>query len=145
MSYLVDTNILLRFVSPSDSDHARIMSLLHHLLQQGNRVCYTSQNLAEFWNVCTRPNITRNGLGLTIEETDRRAQVIERNLEFLPDVPGIHRRWRQLLVKYRVSGVQVHDTRLVAAMLEYGIENLITLNNKDFQRLTEIKVVNPKT
>jgi hypothetical protein len=36
-----------------------------------------TQNLAEFWNVCTRPATARGGLGLSIAETDRRLSVLE--------------------------------------------------------------------
>ena len=52
-------------------------------------------------------------------------------------------RWRQLVIKYQVSGVQVHDTRLVAAMLEHGIAHLLTFNTDDFKRFSEINVVHP--
>jgi hypothetical protein len=33
-----------------------------------------------------------------------------------------------------VSGIQVHDARMVAAMRVHGIANLLTLNAKDFRR-----------
>lgn len=143
MSYLADTNILLRFISPSDPNHVLVRSAISSLLKQGERVCYTPQNLVEFWNVCTRPTTSRGGFGLTIEETNKRAQVIERNLTLLPDSAGIHLRWRQLVIKYQVSGVQVHDTRLVAAMLEHGVAHLLTFNTDDFKRFSEINVVHP--
>jgi len=51
----------------------------------------------------------RNGLGLTPQETDRRARLIETNLHLLPDSLAVHREWRKLLVSHNVSGVQVHD------------------------------------
>ena len=34
------------------------------LLAAGEVVCVLPQNIAEFWNVCTRPS-DKNGLGLT--------------------------------------------------------------------------------
>jgi hypothetical protein len=39
------------------------------------------------------------------------------------------------------SGVQVHDTRLVAAMLVHGVRHIFTLNVADFSRYGEITVV----
>lgn len=108
MPYMADTNILLRFISPSDPNHALVRRVMYSLLKRGEQVCYTSQNIAEFWNVCTRPTTARNGFGLSIEETDRRAQVIERYLTFLADSEAIHTEWRRLVIDYRVSGVQVH-------------------------------------
>lgn len=143
MPYLADTNILLRFVSPSDPNHPLVSSALYSLLGRGERVSYTSQNLVEFWNVCTRPTTARGGFGLSVEETDRRARIIETYLTFLPDCEAVHLEWRRLVVHYRVSGVQVHDTRIVAAMLAGGITHLLTFNADDFRRFSEITAVHP--
>lgn len=95
MPYLADTNILLRFVAPSDPNHLLVRNALYSLLRSGEIVCYTSQNLVEFWNVCTRPTSARGGFGLSVEETDRRAQVIEKHLTFLPDSEAVHLEWRR--------------------------------------------------
>lgn len=53
MPYMADTNILLRFVAPTDPNHTLVCDAIYSLLKNGVQVCYTSQNLAEFWNVCT--------------------------------------------------------------------------------------------
>ena len=42
------------------------------MLRRSDVLCYTSQNVGEFWNACTRP-LDRNGYGLSPKETDRRA------------------------------------------------------------------------
>ena len=143
MPYMADTNILLRFVSPSDPDHALARNAVYALLIRGDQVCYTSQNLAEFWNVCTRPVAARSGFGLSIEETDRRAEVIERYFTFLPDSEVVHTEWRRLVVKYKVSGVKVHDARIVASMYVHGITHILTFNTNDFARYSEIIAVEP--
>ena len=75
-SYLIDTNILLRLLQPLDLDYAAVRSALENLRSQGAKLYFTLQNLAEFWNVCTRP-VERNGFGLSVSETDRRACLIE--------------------------------------------------------------------
>jgi predicted nucleic acid-binding protein len=143
MPYLADTNILLRFISPSDPNHLLIRNAIQTLLQQGEQICYTSQNLAEFWNVCTRPATSRGGFGLSIEETDRRTQIIESYFKFLPNNSAVHAKWRQLIVELNVSGVQVHDANLVAAMLVHGVTHILTFNTADFKRFLEITVVHP--
>jgi hypothetical protein len=99
---LVDSNILIRWVQPSDPDYPVVEAALDTLAQQDVTLCYTSQNLAEFWNACTRPTI-RNGYGLSPEETDRRTQFFEARLRLLPDSLLVHEEWRRLLVAYRVS------------------------------------------
>lgn len=143
MPYLADTNILLRMVSPSDPNHPLVRNALYSLLRRGELVGYTSQNLVEFWNVCTRPTTARGGFGLSVEETDQKARVIETYLTFLPDSEAVHRQWRRLVVFHGVSGVQVHDTRIVAAMQIHKITHLITFNGDDFKRFSEITVVHP--
>ena len=37
-------------------------------------------------------------------------------------------------MKYRVSGVQVHDARLVAAMIVHDVTHILTFNTQDFTR-----------
>jgi predicted nucleic acid-binding protein len=142
MPYLADTNILLRLLQRGDPEHSIVRTALRALQQRHEQVCYTAQNLVEFWRVCTRPTSV-NGFGLSVAETDRRAKVIERLFALLPDRPEIHTEWRRLVVNCAVSGVQVHDARLVAAMHAYGLQNLLTLNIADFKRYPNIVAVHP--
>jgi predicted nucleic acid-binding protein len=142
MPYLADTNILLRLLHRDDIEHSLVRSSLRMLQQRGEQVCYAAQNLVEFWRVCTRP-ASANGFGLTVSETDRRAKVIERLFTLLPDRAEIHWEWRRLVVDFSVSGVQVHDARLVATMHAYGLQNLLTLNVADFARYANIVAVHP--
>jgi hypothetical protein len=51
---------------------------------------------------------------------------------------------RRLLVNYGVSGVQVHDAHLVAAMLVHGVKTILTFNTKDFARFAGIEAVHPE-
>jgi predicted nucleic acid-binding protein len=105
-------------------------------------LCYTSQNLAEFWSVCTRP-VDRNGYGLSPLETDRLARLLESQLNLLPDSLSVHQEWRRLVVALGVSGVQVYDARLAAAMHVHGVHRILTFNDRDFARYDGIEAVNP--
>jgi len=119
--YLVDSNVLLRWVKPDHSDYPAIASATDAILRSNGVLCYTSQNVAEFWNACTRP-VDRNGYGLSPQDTDRRARFFEEKLRLLPDSLAVHEEWRTLLVTHGVSGVQVHDARLVAAMRVHSVK-----------------------
>lgn len=141
-AYLLDSNILIRWIQPDDRDYPVIKSALDVLVQQQSILCYTSQNLAEFWNACTRP-VNRNGYGLTSQEADRRARILESRLRLLPDNIETHQEWRQLLVSHNVSGVQVYDARLVAAMRVHGVQSILTLNVEDFRRYPSIEALHP--
>ena len=71
------------------------------------------------------------------------ASLLENQFTFLPDNERIHSQWRHLVVAHGVSGVQVHDARLVAAMRVHTITHLLTLNRTDFLRYRDIIVVHP--
>jgi hypothetical protein len=60
MPYLLDSNILLRWVKPDHNDYPLVVSAIEAILRRDGELCYTSQNVGEFWNTCTRP-IDRNG------------------------------------------------------------------------------------
>ncbi len=139
---LLDSNILLRISKSEDPQQGVIRRALHALVEQGVRLCYTSQVLGEFWNASTRP-LDKNGFGLSVGEADRLAHVIERDFEFLPDSREVHQRWRSLLVRYNVLGVQVHDARLAASMYVHGVGRLLTLNVRDFRRFEGLRVLHP--
>jgi predicted nucleic acid-binding protein len=141
--YLVDSNVLLRWLKPDDHDYPLVVSAIEVILQRGAVLCYTSQNVAEFWNTCTRP-LDRNGYGLSPQEADRRARLFEEKLQLLPDGLLVHREWRALLVTHNVSGVQAHDARLVAAMRVHGIRRILTFNEKDFARYPDIEALHPR-
>jgi hypothetical protein len=63
----------------------------------------------------------------------------------LPDSLAVHQEWRRLLVTYNVSGVQVHDARLVAAMRVQDVPRILTFNDKDFARYRDIEAVHPRS
>jgi predicted nucleic acid-binding protein len=142
MDHLADTNVLIRSVEWKHSLHPEAAAAMKALLLLGQRVCITPQNVAEFWNVCTRP-ADGNGLGLSLLELDREVSRLESILLLLPDVPAIYSERRRLVVSHSISGAQVHDARLVAAMNVYGISRILTFNIQDFARYPGIAAVHP--
>ncbi|MFN2456317.1 MAG: type II toxin-antitoxin system VapC family toxin [Pyrinomonadaceae bacterium] len=112
-------------------------------MHKGATLHITGQNVIEFWNVLTRP-VANNGFGMSPAQADAEAGQLETFFPFLMDTPAIYIHWRRLVVSAGVSGVQVHDTRLVAVMLAHGITNLLTFNSTDFNRFSGITVVHPK-
>jgi len=144
MSYLVDTNVLLRSVQKSHPMESEAATSIKLLLRRREILVITPQNLIEFWCVATRP-ATNNGLGMSINETLRRVESFKKVLVLLPDTDSIFSEWEQLVVQYQVSGKQVYDARLVAAMNTNRITHLLTFNTADFKRYDGITVVNPSS
>ena len=146
MNLLVDTNVLLRLVQRDHLLHPSTRSAILQLRQQKHSLYVVSQNCVEFWNVATRP-ANRNGLGLSITFAEYRLRLVERLFVRLPDHPSVYDTWRRIVNQYDVSGVQVHDARLVAAMKENDLTHILTFNLQDFLRFTpeQIVVVDPQT
>jgi predicted nucleic acid-binding protein len=143
-SCLVDTNILLRITRRTDPQHKLVEGALARLAGDGTLLHFTAQNITGMWNAMTRP-IARNGLGLTVAEADREVQAIEAGMNLLPDNEAVYREWRKIVVQYSVSGVQVHDARLAAAMYVHGVRHILTLNTPDFGRFEVLLPVHPSS
>ena len=69
MHVFVDTNVLLRSVQKRHPACRIARQSLLTLLRDEHSLYLTPQNVAEFWNVCTRP-VDANGLGLSIAGTE---------------------------------------------------------------------------
>lgn len=146
MGVLIDTGILLRAFVLSDP-HCQPIRESFRLLRRQREEFFTSfQNVAEFTNVSTRPASARGGYGLSSLKVESRVRFIERLCRLVTEDPVAYAQWKQLVAKYQVSGVAIHDTRLVAAMLTHNVRRVLTLNEGDFRRYESegIEVVTPK-
>ena len=92
----------------------------------------------------TRP-VARNGFGLTVAEAEREVRVIEAGMSLLPDSEAVYREWRRIVVQYSISGVQVHDARLAAAMYVHRVSHILTLNVTDFGRFSGLTALHPNS
>lgn len=142
MPVLVDTNILVRAVERRHPLMRTARLALLALVRKEEELCVTPQNIAEFWNVCTRP-VNLNGLGSSITGTDRLASRIETFFTVLPDSMEAFRIWRRLVVEHEVRGAKVHDARLAAIMQAHGVRQILTFNTADFKRFSPIVPVHP--
>lgn len=141
--HLVDSNILIRLTKRDHADYSLVRTAVGALEEDGAPLFYTHQNMAEFWNASTRP-VEKNGFGLTISETNGNAREIEKAFTLLPDSEAVYHEWRRLVVAHSVSGAQVHDARLVAAMRVHGVAHILTFNGRDFARYPGITAVHPQ-
>jgi predicted nucleic acid-binding protein len=146
MAYLVDTGILLRLIDKEDPLSIAVDAAVTRLVDRNETLFTTTQNISELWNVSTRL-IAENGLELPAEEVMNR---IHTTIEALCRVLREHRRHyaelKRLAATYQFRGKQVHDARLVAAMLTWRVESILTLNDRHFRRYEAegIRVVTPQ-
>jgi len=145
MIYIPDTNVLLRFAVRTDPHHQLVLSAIGKLKNNGDTVHLLPQICVEFWNVFTRPS-ARNGFGFSTAQANHSLRLIERIFPLLPDNENVHKEWRKLVVNFGVSGVQVHDARIAAAMSVHQILHILTFNTSDFRRFSSLGItaINPK-
>lgn len=143
MSFLVDTNVLIRSLSPAHAEFALADGAIAKLRTQGVKLHLVAQNLYEYWVVATRP-AADNGFGLTTQETAAELKRLRSFYVVLADIPVVLDEWELLVTSHCVMGKNAHDARLVASMKVHGISDLLTFNRKDFQRYHGIAVQTPQ-
>lgn len=134
MPVFLDTGVLLRAVHRADPFYHDVRLAVRSLIQDDSPLLTGLQQFAEFWNISTRPAGERGGFALSVEEAARRLQRIERGVKLLTELPRTPDVWKELVQKYHVRGVQVHDARIVALMITHSVSRLLTLNKADFHR-----------
>ena len=146
MIYLADTNFALRFAFKQNPHHQTIRQAVRALRKRGDEICVVPQTCVEFWSVATRP-AKNNGFGFSVSDANFFLRLIERVFPLLPDNENVHREWRKLVVNFGVSGVQVHDARIAAAMSVHKVTRILTFNTSDFARFSSVGIVavDPKT
>jgi len=134
---LLDTNLLARLTSTTHPHGPIARTAIHRLLSNSQQIVIVPQNLYEFWVVATRNPGPRpageNGLGLSPAQANQWLNFFRRRFTFLPDQEELPRRWQELVSALGVKGFRAHDARLAAAMLSYGISQLLTVNGADFK------------
>ncbi|MBE9214453.1 PIN domain-containing protein [Plectonema cf. radiosum LEGE 06105] len=143
-SYLLDTNIILRFADTHSSEYEIISNAISQILLQGGQCFITPQVLIEFWVVATRP-VAVNGLGWTPEETERAVQILINQFDLLEETPDIFPIWLSLATTHKISGKRTHDLRIQAVVLARNISHILTLNPKDFVEVEGITIVHPNS
>jgi predicted nucleic acid-binding protein len=142
MALFIDTSMLVRQADPLSADRELAVSAISGLIADGNDLVIAAQSIIEFWAVATRPR-SANGLGLSVSAAELERIRIESVFNLMPDPPSLYSRWVRLVNVHAVSGKQVHDTRLVAFMLESGMKSVLTFNVADFARFPDVTAIHP--
>lgn len=104
------------------------------------------QVVTEFWRVATSAGSQRGGFGWDVVKADLKVQQLEFDFPMKYDNFDVYAKWRALVRIVGVSGAQVYDARIAAAMLAHNIIHLLTFNTDDFQRYAAwgITAVHPR-
>jgi predicted nucleic acid-binding protein len=143
MSWLLDTNVLLRLADEHSQEHSVAAEAVELLLARGIPVFISAQVLVEFWAVATRPERV-NGLGWSTATTAETIRALRDRFPLLDETPDVWERWFELVERCQVSGKRAHDARLAALLMERGIRQLLTFNTADFPASWGVEAVHPE-
>jgi predicted nucleic acid-binding protein len=127
---LVDTNILIYAYDSQSVFHNKAATFL----QNPNINFYiTTKNISEFFAVLTKLNQPYVDIFLFYEDIKINATILcpdKKSLQIL----------EMLLKKYQPRGNRVFDIEIVSIALANGLNTIATINEKDFNSITEINL-----
>lgn len=139
----VDTSIFIGAMQTFDPElRASARHAVKSLYRQREQLVCFPQNLVEFWNVATRP-VKAQGLGLKLDHTEELVDRFLTVIRLLPETPEVFATWQMLVMVHRVSGVHVHDARMVAAMTVNGVRQILSFDHHSFHRFAGITAIHP--
>jgi predicted nucleic acid-binding protein len=138
----VDTNILLRAMIPVMIRHQEADLLIQQMWAAKTELWINGQVIREFIVQATHPKTLPTPM--TIEQAVNEIDAIKRVFQVADETAAVRDKLIQLIKEYPTQGKQIHDANLVATMLAYGIDTLLTFNIDDFKRFGDkIKLVSP--
>ncbi|MGD0898511.1 MAG: PIN domain-containing protein [Thermoguttaceae bacterium] len=130
--YLIDTNVLLRSAVDTSARNPAAAGAIAILLARGDEMLLAPQVLMEFWCVATRP-AAANGFGWPVDVVRGEIDRLLDQFPLLSETAEVFGEWLRLVTKHKVTGKQVHDTRLVAILNTHQVARLLTFNTDDFK------------
>ncbi|MBM4176380.1 MAG: type II toxin-antitoxin system VapC family toxin [Ignavibacteria bacterium] len=128
---LLDTNVLIYSI---DKD-SKYFTKAHTIFSEQHELYTTSKNLSEFLSVITRiPNpLSLKDALLVIEDFTNVMTIL------YPDAESFLI-FKDLLKIYQPIGLQIHDYEVISVGLSSQITTIATFNEKDFNKVKEIKL-----
>jgi predicted nucleic acid-binding protein len=138
---MVDANVLVYALDADAPQHVASRALLDVARASATTLYVTSQILCEFYSIVT--NGRRVPKPRTPDDAVRAVSSLVGFLHVLPIPARAVEGWLDLLRRHPVSGGDVFDLQIVAAMQANGIQRIYTFNSGDFEVFAELVVVIP--
>jgi predicted nucleic acid-binding protein len=129
---IVDTNILLRATIPAFPQHEQARRLVEAQIEAGVELWISRQIIREYISQVTRPQSFMNPM--RVEQVEAQVQTMRSLFKIADETEAVTTQLLALLRKFPTGGKQIHDANIVATMLAYGIDTLLTLNIADLKR-----------
>jgi predicted nucleic acid-binding protein len=138
----LDTNIVLRATITQFPLHEQIREFVNTYVDAGTELWINRQVVREYFNQVTRPQTFMNPM--KAEQIQPQYEVMRATFKIADEIEAVTTQLITLLQDYPTAGKQVHDANIVATMLAYDINTLLTLNIDDFKRFEDkITLISP--
>jgi predicted nucleic acid-binding protein len=134
----LDTNILVYASVDSSPFHAVALAAIADLEAQNVQLWISRQVMREYLATLARPRV-----GIPITDLTRAIRVLEMRYEVAEEGPLVTAQLLALLDQNLSR--QIHDTNIVATMLTYGIQRILTNNPDDFAPYQSMITIVPLT
>lgn len=131
----LDTNILLRATITRFPLHTQAKRLVDTQIDANVELWISRQVIREYIAQVTRPQVFMNPM--PVGELEAKLRTIRVLFRVADDMEAVTTALMDLLKAYPTGGKQVHDANVVATMIVYGIDTLLTANIKDMQRFAD--------
>lgn len=138
----LDTNVLLRSTIAVFPNYSVVKPFVDAYIVRGDELWISGQVIREYFNQVTRPQSFMQPMDAAqIELQYKKLRAV---FKIANETEAVIEQFVSLLQTHPTGGKQVHDANLVATMLVYGIDTLLTINIDDLKRFADkIKVVSP--
>lgn len=136
-SIFLDTNILVYMSDVRSTYFEDVIKFFQEYLE--NDFWISRQVLREYAVVMTRNN--NNKSLMKAEEVVKEIKYLNDNFYVADEYSDVTDILLHLIKKYQLQGKRIHDANIVATMVSNQIENLYTLNIKDFKSFDEINLI----
>ncbi len=137
----IDTNILVYANNSLSPFCAAARTKLNDVMDTYEHLWVSRQVFREFAAVVSREMLVAGNPDF--DKLESVIQRFERDFLVAEDSSEVTIKWLFLLKETKSAGKQVHDANIVATMLTYGIEAVLTHNVSDFQRFSHLITIVP--
>ncbi|MBZ0299001.1 MAG: type II toxin-antitoxin system VapC family toxin [Anaerolineae bacterium] len=136
----VDTNVLLRAVNDALPLHGEADEPVRRMRHNGYELWISRQIIREYLSQVTRPGFFIQPM--VMEQVDQQVRVMRVLFKIADETEAVTTQLLALLRAFPTGGKQIHDANIVATMLVYGIDTLLTQNVADMKRFaSRIQIV----
>jgi predicted nucleic acid-binding protein len=138
---IIDTNVLVYALDIDAPRHTASRTMLEAARDGSTTLYVTSQILCEFYSIVT--NARRVSKPRTSADAVSAISGLLAFLQVLPIPAQTVEGWLSLLRRRPVTGGDVFDLQIAAAMRANDVQRIYTFNTDDFEVFSEISVVTP--